>query len=339
MIQLSSKIEVSGVLFPFCKELTITSSYDQLTDTAKIVVPKKIRYSTRDGSSVSNITKGEGALFNRGDLVDIDLGYDHKLNKRYIGYLSGIKTKFPLEFSCEDNMYFLKQSTVSISLKNPKLSELIDALNIPFFDVDVLTEQNLGDFRISNATPAQVLDELRRKHGVYSFFRDNTLFVGLAVVPKLQSTHRFTFFKDIINGDSLEFINDYDRKIKVVAKSIKDDNTEIQVTVGDSDGETRTLYFYNIEKESDLKKIAESRVDQLKYSGYNGSFKTFLTPFVQHGDIVELVNEEIPEQSGAYIVYKNVTTFGVSGGRQNITIKQKVYDLVKDNSGEWVKAN
>ena len=149
----------------------------------------------------------------------------------------------------------------------------------------------------------------------------------MAVVPELQSTVRFTMFKDIINADNLSFINDFDRKIKVIVKSILDDNTTLEATAGSEDGETRTVYLYNVDNLADLQTKADALVDQLRYSGYEGSFTTFLTPAVNHGDIVEIINPQIPEQSGGYIVEKNVITSGVSGGRQKIEIKQKVYDL------------
>ena len=70
---------------------------------------------------------------------------------------------------------------------------------------------------------------------------------------------------------------------------------------------------------------------ELRYSGYDGAFTTFATPLVNHGDVVELINPLIPEQSGGYLVPKVVTRSGWGiGGRQDITIKQKIYDLGAD---------
>lgn len=327
MKQLSTRMKISSVDFNFVNSISISSSYENLTDTARIVVPKKIGFKKSDGTGVENLTKGEDALFKRGDEVEVFGGYDHKTNLIFKGVLSGIKTKFPLEFNCEDELWRLKQSTISLSMKNPQLSELLKKVLPSWVKYEVTAEQNLGDFRISKATPARVLDELRKKHRIFSFFRDGVLYIGLAVVPKLQNTIRFTMFKDIIDANSLTFVNDFDRKIKVVAKSIDDKNNVLEHTAGDEDGETRTVHFYNIKSEAELKKKAEAQINELKYSGFDGSFRTFLTPKVNHGDVVEIINPQIPEQSGAYIVTKVDTETGVGGGRQVITIKQKVYDI------------
>ena len=202
----------------------------------------------------------------------------------------------------------------------------------------VTAEQNLGKFRIKNASSAAVLDELRRKHGIYSFFRDGVLYVGLSVNPSLQKVHRFEFnTPTLISGESLKFIDESERKIKVVCKSIDDQNKTLEATAGDEDGETRTLYFNNYTLE-DLQATADRLKDELKYSGYEGNFTTFISPLVNHGDIVELINRTIPEQSGGYLVTQVVITFGYNtGGRQKIYIKQKAYDLTEDASGNFIQ--
>tara|TARA_R110002020_G_scaffold180781_1_gene375424 strand:+ start:576 stop:1595 length:1020 start_codon:yes stop_codon:yes gene_type:complete len=336
MKQVTSKTEFQTVTFPFTNSISIESSYETITDTANLIIPKKINFRDENGDNVENIASGENAVFKRGDTVKISLGYDHSLETRFNGFIAGVRTKFPLEFSLEDETYFLKQNSITLALKNPTLTELMDQVIPDGINYTIHAKFNLGDFRITKASTAEILNELRKKHGIYSWFRDGVLNIGLAVVPGLQNVVRFTMFKDIIDANNLQFINDFDRELKVVAKSIKDDNTELTATAGDKSGETRTVYFYNIESIEDLQKIADSKVGQLKYSGYEGDFLVFGDRFVNHGDIVEIVNPQIPEQSGAYICDKVVTECGMDGVRQSISIKQKVYDLIKNTSGEWI---
>jgi hypothetical protein len=235
-------------------------------------------------------------------------------------------------------VFKLKQTSLTLSFENPKLSDLLGAIMPLGIAYKITAEQNLGQFRINNASPAAVLDELRKKHGIYSFFRDGILYVGLSIVAELQNTHKFEFnTADIITGDSLTYIDASERKIKVVAKSISNDNTTLEATAGDASGETRTLYFNNYTL-SALQNVADKSVDELKYSGYDGSFTTFATPAVKHGDTVELINKTIPEQSGGYLVTRVVTRFGWAiGGRQDIYIKQKIYDL--DTEGNQIPIN
>ena len=342
MKRVKSNIEFQTVTFPFSNQISIESSYDTITDTANIVVPKKIKFKDSDGNEVQDIASGPNAVFKRGDTVQISLGYNESLKNRFNGYISGVRTKNPLEFACEDDTYFLKQNSITLTLKNPKLSKLIAAIMPEGVNYKIWADRNLGDFRMSRVNVAQVLNELRKKHGIYSWFRGGTLNIGLAVVPELQKTVRFTMFKDIINADSLQFINDFDRLIKVVAKSINSDNTQLTAEAGDHDGDVRTLHLENVDSIEDLQAFADSKVSQMKYSGYEGDLKTFGgeyfdDQFVDHGDIVEIVNPQIPEQSGAYVCDKVVTECGMNGIRQMISIKQKVYDLAKNSSGVWVR--
>jgi hypothetical protein len=325
-------------VFTFCNEVTIDSSYDNLTDKASVIIPKKIRYSKTDGTTVDSITRGENPLFKIGDKAKIEVGYNGKIAQAFTGFISGIRQKFPLRFDLEDEVFKLKQNSLTLSLENPKLSILLGQILPVGIIYEITAEQNLGQFRISNATPAAVLDELRKKHGIYSFFRDGLLYIGLSIVAELQKTHKFEFNTvDIIDGDNLTYVDSTERKIKVVAKSISDDNTALEATAGDISGETRTLYFNNLTL-TELQDIADRSVDEIKYSGDDGSFTIFATPLVNHGDVVQLINKTIPEQSGGYLVTRVVTRFGWGiGGRQDVYIKQKIYDL--DINGVQIPIN
>ena len=323
--------------FCFSTEVTIDSSYDNLTDKAKIIIPKKIRYQREDGTPVDSITRGKNPLFKIGDKNTIEVGYNGELVQVFQGFISGVRQKFPLQFDCEDEIYKLKQNSVTLSLNNPSLDFLLGEVfkDVSNLSYEVTAAQNLGNFRINNATPAQVLDELRKKHGIFSFFRDGVLYVGLSVASILQKTHSFEFqTPQIITGDKLTYVDASERKIKVVCKSIDNNNNTLEATAGDASGEVRTLYFNNYTL-AQLQDTADRLKNEMKYSGYDGSFTTFATPAVNHGDVVRLINKEIPEQNGGYLVTRVVTRFGWGiGGRQDIYIKQKIYDL--DTQGNQI---
>tara|TARA_R100000951_G_scaffold58652_2_gene49305 strand:+ start:286 stop:1338 length:1053 start_codon:yes stop_codon:yes gene_type:complete len=324
--------------FDFCTELTIDSSYNNLTDTAEVVIPKKLRYLREDGKPVDSITRGDNPLFKIGDKASISIGYDSKINEAFRGFISGIRQKFPLRFKLEDELYKLKRFPVTVSLNNPTLDELLGEVMPIGVLYEVTASQKLGKFRITNSTAAEVLNELRKKHGIYAFFRESIMYIGLAVNPSLQKVHRFEFqTPQLITGDSLTYVDATERKVKVICKSIADDNATLEASAGDSDGEIRTLYFNNYTLE-DLQSTADRLAEEYRYSGYDGYFTIFATPLVNHGDIVELINRQIPEQSGGYIVIRVVTRCGWSiGGRQDVYIKQKVYDLIDDGSGKFIQ--
>ena len=338
MNRLDTKITLSGQVFTFCNEINIDSSYDNLTDTAEVIIPKKIRYVKTDGSTVDSIVKGSNPLFKIGGASSIEIGYDSLLKPFFSGYISAIRQTFPLRFKLEDPVYLLKRSSLSLSMDNPQLSELLKVIIPIGVKYEVTAEQNLGNFRVNNSSPAAILDELRKKHGIYSFFRDEVLYIGLSVVSKLQTVHRFKFqTPNLINGDNLTYIDATERKIKVICKSIDSNNNTLEATSGDASGEVRTLYFNNYTL-ADLQSTADRLKDELKYSGYEGSFSVFASSNVKHGDVVELINDEIPEQSGGYLTPRVVSSAGWGiGGRQSVYVKQKIYDLESDGKGGYIQ--
>ena len=76
--------------FDFCTELTIDSSYNNLTDTAEVVIPKKLRYLREDGKPVDSIARGETPLFKIGDKGSISRGYDTKIYAACGGCIAGL---------------------------------------------------------------------------------------------------------------------------------------------------------------------------------------------------------------------------------------------------------
>lgn len=73
-----------------------------------------------------------------------------------------------------------------------------------------------------------------------------------------------------------------------------------------------------------LKELAERELENFRYTGFRGSFTTFGEPFVNHGDKIELVDANIPDRNGLYIVEEVERTFGFNGYRQKIKIATKV---------------
>ena len=50
MDRLDTKSILSGQEFTFSTQITIDSSYDNLTDTASLIIPKRIKYRKEDGA-------------------------------------------------------------------------------------------------------------------------------------------------------------------------------------------------------------------------------------------------------------------------------------------------
>lgn len=341
MLRLNSKITFTSkttnqeIIFDFVNDVEIETSYENLTDTAKIKLPRKLNFNGKP------IVVGLDSLFKRGDKVKIELGYFPNLRTVFNGYITKIATNAPLEISCEDSMFILKQTIVTYPkkyslvtqgksgkhLKKAKvisskitLQDLLDNIIPDEIEYKCLIDSNIGSFRASNVSVAKVLDTLKNDYGFYSYFVDGVLQVGLASDSSDTNEAEFDFEENIISDTSLEYQRKDDVRLRVKAISINSsDNSRITLDVGDDDGVQKTVYTQNT-SESDLKKFADLKLEELKYEGYKGKFETFGEPYVRHGDIAKLVSKKYPEKNGTYQIVSITRNFGVDGYRQNIEI-------------------
>lgn len=329
------KIDVGGTVFDFVTEFESQSSWEMLTDTAFIIIPNKFRFKGK------TLTQGADGIFKRGDKVTIQAFYvqqNKTIKTIYQGIVASIIPDGPLQLNCEDEMWLLKQNSITISTRQQPLKDFIqtvltaagNAAEEPIkskiqaikFEADVQT--TIGKFRITNTSAAKVFEELRSKYGLLTFFRDGVLIVGLAVNLKKGVEHKFKFQSNI-SRSRLEFQNKDDLKIKVVAQSFITNNKKIEVTVGDPGGEQITLPFSGL-NEAQLKVIAQQELDRINYTGFRGDFETLGEPSVNHGDIAVIEDPKFgSDRDGKYLIKSVLKRFDTAVGyKQIIELDQKV---------------
>lgn len=335
-ITFTSKTTGEEIVFDFVNEVSIETSYENLTDTAKITIPRKLNFEGKP------IAVGVDSIFKRGDKVKIDLGYFPDLRTVFNGYISRVSPKTPIVLECEDEMFLLKSTIVTYpkkyslvtqgktgkKLKKPKvisanitLKELLDNIIPNEIEYKCLLDVNIGSFRASNASVAKVLDVLKSDYGFYSYFVDGVLNVGLANDSSDTNIIEFKFEENIIDDSSLDYQRSEDMRLKVKAVSLNSkDNSKIDVEVGDDDGALKTFYTQNA-TESALKEFANLKLTEWKYEGFRGSFKTFGEPFVRHGDTAKLISDKFPEKDGLYEIVSVRRTFNTTDGyKQDIEL-------------------
>jgi len=330
MFRLIGNVQIGNFFLRGFNKFAFMQSWEDLTEQGELVIPRNLRFQ---GEPIINDT-GD-SLFKRGDKVSVTAGYFPDQKNIFNGFVSNVKPTTPISFTVENNFWLLKQVSITKSFRTVNLSELLSfmlgelqksdlyqdtGVNINF---EATAELTLPNFRINRATIAEVLNKLR-EYGIFSFFRGNTLYSGIAVVPELQTEHNITFSRDIVMGsDNLIYNKIDDRKIKLVAVSMGLDNQKTEVTVGDADGELRTFYYYNLSK-TDLQAAAERELERVKYEGYTGTFTTFGEKIINHGDIINLVDKKYPYRNGKYLAKVNSTDIGFGGYRQTIELDAKV---------------
>lgn len=368
-------------ILTFLNEIEINSSWQNLTDTCKIILPRKTYIKDDKGNRVNWFGKvfygndefgtSTPPIIQRGDKIRVELGYNYPtadkaenidMNIVFDGYISKINPSMPIELECEDRMWQLKQIKVANKVYSNKdysvqsmIQEMLSA-QPETSDITLVTgsligqkvETNIGDeFRTQDDTIASVLERLKKDAHINSYFRNvarsdgsyrsELRCSGLVYYPSDRVVSNFLFQKNIIS-DNLEYKKLED--IKLGAKCYSINKVELTTTnkdgskktkakrletfVGEQDGEIRTLYFWNIKTETELKQLGERELRKFYYEGFTGKFTTFGQPFVKHGDEVVLQDNILPERNGSYLVKGVRRTFGQGGYRQEIELHLKL---------------
>lgn len=236
------------LIFTFCQEFEIESSWKNLTDKGRVILPKNITITDKNGGKVSlsgsNVNIGgflsTTPVFLKGDKVIIQWGYgyyDASGNEItptvtiFTGYISQVTGKKPMEIEVMDSMYLLQQQQAPIKewvgyTVEKMISEMIKKTGLSL-TVNTTTQTSIGNFRTGNETIAQVLGRLRKEYNFEAYFRGNELRCGSFVyLPEdvQQPYPVFTFQKDIIS-DELEYKRKDDIVLSIVARNTVDEAT------------------------------------------------------------------------------------------------------------------
>ena len=305
--------------FPAVNKVTVARSYDKQTQTASVTLPRGIRYDKR------KIYEGENAMMRRGDKIKIIAAYYPNETVIFTGYISKINNNVPIELLCEDEMFLLKQ-TISPNLSFPSvdlntfIGKMLTNIKVPY-KVD-LTAQ-LGKIKLQEASIGKVLQTLRDQYGLFSFFVNGVLRVGLPFYKDEAMKAVFLFEKMVKEGMGLTYLKKDDVKVQVKGILIKNNERE-EFIYGDPSGDIRTVFQLGGTK-ADLDMKCKSFLEQANYTGYYGSFKTFLEPLVVPGDYAVIDSWKYPERKGKYLIKSVTTEVSTSeGGKQTIELERRI---------------
>lgn len=321
MYVLNCNIEINGKRFTRVSEVKIESSAKLLEDTATVKIPTTARLE-RQGEFISEVETAK--QFKVGDPVRIELGYDGNVYEVFEGYVMKIAPGVPLEIQCIDATWLLRRKNCKKSFQSTTLKNLLEFI----LDGTGITLKgevpgiNLAPYYLKNISAASALQKIKERYGLTLYLKDMQLHVGLASYTD-DVIVKYELGTNIIDND-LTWVNEDDTRIKIKAILIKKDNTKIEKEVGDGDGETRTLYFYNLDSAANLETLALQEIKKYKYAGYKGGINTFLIPGVRVGNVARMADPQFSERSGDYIVDKVTTTFGQNGARRKVELGLKV---------------
>lgn len=295
-----------------CNSVKIESSWELLTDTATIVLPRNVR--DFDKLNVKQI-------FKKGDPVEIYLGYDENLLLEFTGFISEVSADIPVKIKCDDYMYLLKKHPVNVSMRSTKLSDLIKLIVPEGIEVDV-ADINIGTKRFPNTTAAKILEELQ-ENNIFSYFKGKKLIVGKIYSDDAAELVIFNFAKNVVDNN-LQYKNKEDVIIKIIATSTLPKGRKLKAEFGDDFGQEQHLSYYNITLQAELLKLAKADYDKYKVEGFDGNITGFGIPSVAHGMKVQIISYQYLDRRGLYFIKKVTKEFDDSPKyRQTIELDKK----------------
>lgn len=325
MFILDCNITIGNIRFKQVQDVRIVKSVDNLVDTAVIKLPASAMF----GSRVTGYTTKQVAKQIRAGMpVSITLAYKDVFEKEeFKGFISFVKPNVPtVEIQCEDAVYLLRKKRINKNFKKTTLKQVLNyVVNGTSLELaGDIPEVQFDSFLIKNKNGAQTIQKLMDEYGLSIFVDDNgKLYAGLRQVKNSGKTVSYSFQHNVIKHN-LTFRNAEDVRIYVKVIGVRKDNKKIEVIVGDTDGEQRTLHKYNVSSKAALKKIGLAHLEELKYTGYRGNLTAFLIPYATRGMSAEIIDSYYPERSGVYFIPKVTITFGTNGARRKVELGKRL---------------
>ncbi|WP_299627750.1 late control protein [uncultured Tenacibaculum sp.] len=357
MFVLDCNIKIGQYTFKRVHDVQIVKSVDLLSDTAVIKMPASAFF---DSGNKTKERKQLESEIKTGMPVSIKLSYKDVDEEReeFKGFVKHISPKNHIvNIECEDAVYHIRKTRINKNFKKITLKEvlahILDETNKTQEDANIKLGGNIPDvnfekFAIKSKNGAQALKKIKDEYGLSIFLDDEgKLHAGLRMDINIGKTANYHVQKNVVSHD-LKYVKKEDVELYVKVIGVQKDNTKIETIVGEQTGEQRTLHFYNLSTEKELKGRGEAELDKLKYTGYRGDLTSFLIPYATRGMGVSITDNRYPSRNGQqegsdsnspqsksktvqYFVPKVTTSFGQNGARRKVELGAII--LPKDKIG------
>ena len=295
-------------------EVEIESSWKMICSTAQVVLPRNIKDFNQ------NKVKD---WFKRGDKVEIYLcyGLDEDLILEFSGYITQVSADYPITIKLEDEMWRLKQIPVNFSSKNEKLKSFVQKY-VTDYPILIDAEVPLGAINIKNKTLGEVFKKFQEDLSLYPFIRNGKLVVAKPYSDVTDKIPVFDLERNCVSND-LNYLSKEERTVKVVAESVQNfakTKKKLKFELGDPDPKTTINKTLSVTTLNDLQAEVRRIYDLYKKEGFDGSFTTFGTPSVQHGQKVKITSSLYNDREGIYYIDSIKKKFSRDGYRQEIEL-------------------
>lgn len=314
---MSWNIRIGGFRLRMVEKVSIKRSVELLSDTATITLP----------GTVFNKAINIEDKIKVGDAVEIELGYNDDLKPEFKGYLKAIKTDGgSLTLELEDDIYLFRKSVKDEEMKDASVKNILANIcsQVGGFSVSCDYDFTYDKFVINNATGYDVLKKIQDEASPNIYLKDKVLHVH-PQYAEIFGEARFDFSRNIErDGTDLKYKSEDERKLLVVVEGTDETGATVSVEKGTTGGDKMTLKLPGVSSRSSLEQKAQSVLEQKVYTGYEGSFQSWLVPYVDAGYKVAITDPDYEIKNGTYYVISVETTFSKDGGVRKITLGKKI---------------
>jgi len=315
MFRLCWHIRIGNYSVKTLKELKITTSVLNLSDTAVIAMPGKY----------INKWKGVEDKIRVGDEVEVKLGYDDVIETEFKGYLKRIsRDNNSLTLECEDALYLMRKSVKDKEYKNVTLkSVLADMVRQidPYITITCDYDYKIAKLIVFHNTAMDVLNKIHEECKANIYFEGKTLHIH--PVYSERADEKAALFDTSVNvqANELKWIDKADKKVLVEVSFNKPNGEVEKETYGTEGGEKITKRVSGLDAKS-RRAAAENEYNLWNYSGFEGNFTAWLIPRVKAGGSVVLRDQE--KTDGKYYVTGVEVEFGQNGAKRKISLGRKL---------------
>jgi len=331
LYELTSNITIGGFQFSGVHEVRVQRSIHSYEDRATIEVPT-IAFVNKNGQIRRVITS---TLFKEGDPVYINLGYNGNVDSEFRGFVKRKGTGLPLRVDCEGYSWQLRNN-VNISgdyRTTPTTAKALLQLAVKGTDIKVEcpVDFSISGIKLVKFNGLQICDVVKKvsDNTLTIFFSEpDTLWCGLIYSGYAQGAPNAWGFPTVGYRLGWNCIRDNGLKERVpdeptqvifkgkyatgsllynesTEKTAKNKYTHLSSQIGDS---------------ATMGRFAQEKAYHLNYTGYEGKLTGFLQPRALPGFDAQIINSELPDLNGTYLIEGVDIEFGVKGARRKLMI-------------------
>ncbi|NJM13965.1 MAG: hypothetical protein HC896_00020 [Bacteroidales bacterium] len=328
---LKCNITIGKYTFTRCAGAEVERSIHDIVDTCKIKLPVAVITMDNAGKWATDITD----VVKVGDKVEAFFYYEdyEQYGEKFNGWVRKVNYAYPAEIEIENDAWLLRKAIDKKAFAKASIKSIVEyivkGLGIKLYPKMPAMQIDTYNVKANNALVE--LERLRDEFNMVCFFtKDNTLYFGPAYTHKFdddeaQNTVKYALSgptTNLIDATSLKYVYSDERKLEIKAMAFVGGNKKIELSVGKSGGDSRTMWFTASDKKT-LEEQALQKLKEFNYDGYEGSLKTFLIPLAKPA-MSALITDPVFGREGRYFIEAVKTEWGTGGARRDVSISIKL---------------